>query len=634
MSWSLGNKKWSVSFKSLNGTDCRVDIYKRGYTGDTVTQLVGAANPFEYEENNDEDLLNSVIRYRTGYLRVIENNYGDLADLYPELNTDRYIEFYYNNVLDFNGFIQAQEFETEWSPGPREVELPVISPLGLAADTIIDYTQYNPPRWLSVDSFINNMLGALEGSYEGYYFPKLISTNYPLTVYTYINSLTFCPFGNKYDKTTANLTGMYDPKSVEDALIGVCTWLGLILHDVPGYVIFQRVDYNGRYLKRHDTSYPYFDPTVSDLTVFASIASNANTKSRVMPLSQIEVKFAGGVEIPNMDFSRCRGHERGCAVEDHEFCTNEPMIADFDGDYMTSVSIGVDDPDSSGLGEDGYIDEGVICLGAYGRGSLQEMIMFRPASNWGTKKKIATYTFYEWNGMAIRFFFTFKFGRYFNELNNPDRQPIAVIIKSGSFYWNSQNRSWLPLSEIGSRYSDNWADGREYCEVGMIVNHSITTEPLTIEFYAPDNNDDYVYTISNVGLKMGDSAKNQYMNKNFYNRDYKIYGSPSIVDGTVERGYSTRCYTQNRVRINNQYISTGALEYEIIESEPSYPYLLQAQDRLQIDVKMPYLNYTELYLNRFTLWGSNDKWRIISCGFKPWDDTYTLTLHHSSVFDT
>lgn len=625
MSWSYGNKKWSVSFKSLNGTDCRVDIYKRGYTGDTVTTLTGAAKPFEYEEGNDEDLLNNVIRYRTGYLRVIENNYGDLADLYPELNTDRYIEFYYNNVLDFNGFIQAQEFETPWEPGPREVELPVISPLGLASDTTIDYTLYNPPRWMSVETLINEMLAALEGSYEGYYFPKLVDIVYPLTLPLYVNSLTFCPFGDKYDKKTDSLEGMYDPKTVEDALINVCTWMGLILHDVPGYVVFQRLDFNGEYFRRYDPNNHSYNPSNTDLSQIALIASNDNVESRVMPMSKIEVHFAGETDIPYMNFSRCHGYAKGCGVEDHEFCTNSPMINDFEGTYTIDASID----------NNGELTSGAICLGAYGSGSLQEMLMFCPTSNWELGKKIATYNFYEWNGRFVKFFFNFKYGASMDELNNPDRQPIAVIIKCGSYYFNDEERKWLPISELGRNYTYLWGGGQDYCEVDLSVgNVNLTTEPLTVEFYATSDSDDYVYTVSNVGLKLRSSATEQYLDRNIYDVDYTIEGAPSLVDGTVERGYSTRCYTLNYMRANRAVINTGYLENDIINAEPSYPYLLQAQDRLQIDVKMPRQDNTTIYLNRLTLWGTNNKWRVIAYGFKPWDDTYKLTLHHSSVFDT
>ena len=609
-----------MTFVSLNGTNCRVDIYKRGYEGNEVVELVGAANPFEYEEEDSEDTLNSVIRYRTGYLRIIEDNYGDLDELYPLLNTDRYIEFYYGESLDFNGFIQAQEFENPWTPGPREVELPVISPLGLAAHTTIDWTQYNPPRWMSIETMINNMLSVLDGGYEGYYFPKIITTGYPLTVYSYICSLTFCPWGNGFDKNTDNPNGIYEPKTVEDALTNICTWMGLILHDVPGYVIFQRLDYNDQYVKRRDTENPFYLPEVTDLTLVSSVASGSNNASKVMPMSKIEVKFAGEIDIPTVDFSRCRGHARGCAVEEHEFCTNSPVIADFTGEYTVAASVN----------SDGQIDKGTICLGAYGSGGLQENIMFRPSPDWGTGKKIATYTFYEWNGIVSRLFFTFKYGDGLNSLNNPGSEKIAIIIKVGNYYYQYQSRSWT-TQPVG--YTRTWNDGRSECEIGFVVNHELTTEPLTVEFYAPDNSDRYIYTISNIGLKLWNNASDQYLNQNFYNVDFDIEGAPSIVDGSIERGYSTRCYSLNRIRVNNHYID-GASENEIIDAEPTYPYLLQAQDRLQVSVKMPRQDYTRIYLDRLILWGSLAKWRVLACGFKPWDDTYILTLHHSTTFDT
>jgi hypothetical protein len=597
-----------------------VDIYKRGYTGNEVITLVGAANPFEYEEEDSEDTLNAVIRYRTGYLRVIENNYGDLDELYPLLNTDRYIEFYYGNDLDFNGFIQAQEFENPWNAGPREVEIPVISPLGLAAHTTIDWTQYNPPRWLSIESMINNMLAALEGGYEGYYFPQIISLVYPITVYSYICSLTFCPWGNDYSKNTDLPDGIFDPKTVEDALTNVCTWMGLILHDLPGYVMFQRLDYNDQYLKRRDVDNPYYQPLVTDITLTASVASNKSSSSRIIPLSKIEVRFAGEIDIPTVDFARCRGFERGCAVEDHEFCTNRPVVADFTGDYTIYA----------GVNSDGQISKGVICLGAYGSGGLQESIMFRPDSEWSPTQTVAIYTFYEWNGVAARLFFSFRYGEGLDSLNNPEPERISVVLKTGNYYYDGQTKNWTTEPSTASAW---WTDGRNYCEMGFIVNHELTTQPLTVEFHSEGNSDDYIYTISNIGLKLFSKAADQYLNRNFYDVDFDIEGSPSIVDGSVERGYSTRCYSLNRIRVNEHYI-IGATWNEVVEAEPEYPYLLQSQDRLQVDVKMPRPDYRSVYLDRLILWGSTDKWRTIALGFTPWNDTYKLTLHHSVTFDT
>lgn len=613
-----------MTFVSLNGTNCRVDIYKRGYEGSEVVTLVGVANPFEYEEEDSEDTLNSVIRYRTGYLRIIENNYGDLDELYPLLNTDRYIEFYYGENLDFNGFIQAQEFENPWSPGPREVELPVISPLGLAAHTTIDWTQYNPPRWMLVDDMVEAMLDVLDGQYVGYYFPKIMSSiDRPVCRCLYVNSLTFCPFGNDYDKTSNVLTGIYAPKTVADALTNICTWMGLILHDMPEYAVFQRLDFFGPFQSYLDYGYL---PSETDLTQTAEIVTNNNVSSRILPLSKISVTYAGDRDIPNMDFSRCHGYSRGCGLDDYEYCTNDPMINDFLGDYGIYTSVD----------QNGFVDKGVISLGAFGRGGLQEMIIFRPGDNWGTGKKVATYTFYEWNGLSNVLHFNFKYGDGLDSLNNPNHEPVAVIIKCGSTkYWDSQTHQWENLADIGSRYSCNWADGRVYCEVGMTVNHDLRDEVLVVEFYAPDNSENYIYTISDVGLSKGSSTSDNYLNKDFYNIDYEIEGSPSLTDGSVERGYSTspRNNTLNKLREDERYI-LGTQRYEIINAEPNYPYLLQAQDRLKVGVKMQRLSNPYLYVNKFTLWGSSGKWRVLACGFRPWDDTYKLTLHHSATFDT
>jgi hypothetical protein len=119
--------RWQVPFISLNGTQCRVDIYQEDWEGGITilsetnanAPAVPAADPFVYEENDSEDTLSDVIRYRTGYLTLIEKEYGGMNDIFPAVNTDRYIEFYYGETLDFTGYIQAQSFENDWSPGPR-----------------------------------------------------------------------------------------------------------------------------------------------------------------------------------------------------------------------------------------------------------------------------------------------------------------------------------------------------------------------------------------------------------------------------------------------------------------------------------------------------------------------------------
>jgi hypothetical protein len=260
-----------------------------------VTKLTGADNPFEYEEDDDSDLLNGVIRYRTGYLRVIEETQGEHHDLYPLLNNAHYIEFYYGSALDFNGFIQAQEFENDWAPGPRVIELPVMSPLGLANGTKIDYTDWNPPRWVSFQSLLSNIFGKLDVPYGSYYFPKILSKQpYSGNILEdlYVNSLTFCPFGSSYDKTN-RLDGIYEPKTVGDALTMICTAFGCILHDHPDQMVFQRVDYTGDYIRIFLTSgRSVVSQGTTDITNIATVSSADNTESVVMPMNVESTPYA------------------------------------------------------------------------------------------------------------------------------------------------------------------------------------------------------------------------------------------------------------------------------------------------------------------------------------------------------
>ena len=622
--------RWTVPFVSLNGTSCRVDIYDEGWTG-SVTTLTGAANPFEYEEDDDEDLLNGVIRYRTGYLRLIENSRGDLDDVYPSVNTDRYIEFYYGSTLDFNGYIQAQEFENQWESGPRVIELPVISPLGLAAGTRYSYTNYNPPRWLTINQVIKDSLNLLNGGYTGYYFPQSLP-NHPTRISTittglYVNSLTLVPWGNTYNKIGAsNINGIYEPKNVADVLTAICTTFGVILHDVPGTPIFQRVDWTGDYFIAHfDGSAASLQAqSTTDMTSIAEVASNENMESVVMPLSKIEVTIDGEESIPEMSFKRCRGYSRGCAIEDRELCSNLPNIQDFDGTFKEAVSIN----NSGLLGSYGVV------LGAYGSDSLSEMIMYQHPGE-GTSY-LGAYTFFEWWGQGMRLRFKYKYGSSIENMDNPQSfygyDRIAVRIVHGDYYYSASDRTWYA---IGSSvvFTKEWIEGKEDCEIQFLPHNNVTPGLLKVEFYVGQyGSNAFIHTISNVQLMIYESASDKYLGKNSNPMTRTINGSPSDIEGSVTAGYDIVAYCTNMIRYNGSVV-IGTIWSDIVEGRPNYPYLLTAQDRLQIDMKMTYQSPLTIYLNRFTLWGSSDKWRTIARTFRPWDDIHRLTLHHSTVFD-
>lgn len=637
MAWSGGNKRWMVPFVSLNGTSCRIDIYKRGYTGSEVIDLsannpttpgVAAANPFAYSEGDDEDLLNNVIRYRTGYLRLIEETYGALDEIYPSVNTDRYVEFYYGTTLDFTGFIQAQSFDRAWVGGPREIELPVISPLGLASGVKFDFTDFNPPRWVSLHTIIYYSLSLLDAGYTGYYFPAFITDDsVSVTKNLYLNSLTICPFAGKYYKraSSGDLAGIYEAKTAEEALRMLCTGFGLILHDIPGAPLFQRLDYQGKNVKyTFPNNFIASSQGVTDMTSVATVASDEGRESMVMPLSEIEVTYEGTENVPKMTFNRCKGYAQSCLVEDNEFCTNSPNISDFDGTFETNIGIDAD-------GKLTAYNKSV--LGAYGSGGLSEMFLYQRGEG-AMPIKIGSYTFFEWIGNSSRLRFKFKFGEDIENMTNqlPTGQSISigVLLKSGNQYYSVQSSSWLPLAGYNG-YSKTWTSGREDCEVEFL-GHALN--PLVVDFYLIDAPIDYLISFSDVELLNFETASNEYLDKNKsdYKKSYIIEGGPSDQRGSIMRGCWLSIMTSNKI-VDDGNVITGTMWSQIVSNKPEYPHLLTAQDRLQIDVLMPYQTPETLYLNRMEVWGSSGKWRMIARSFDPWNDVYRLTLHHSSIFD-
>ena len=140
---------WQVKFKSLRaGTDYTVSIYDDTYTGNPV-QLMGAADPFTTEEDNDEDMF-TPIRTQSGYLRIVDNGYDangnafNWKDLLPATDTDRPVILtsttgQRTNTL-WQGFMQAQNFSGKLYGNPQVREFPIQCVLAALSASDVDPT--------------------------------------------------------------------------------------------------------------------------------------------------------------------------------------------------------------------------------------------------------------------------------------------------------------------------------------------------------------------------------------------------------------------------------------------------------------------------------------------------------------
>ena len=238
------NVKWYIPFVSQNGTACRVNVFDNEWPDQAAAiKLKGAADPFYYEENDSDDLLNDVLRYRTGYIRIIEYNFGARDDIYPTSIFDRYVEFWYGSRLDFTGYIQMQDYSKKITQWPRVLELPVISPLGL-----FDKVKFNPilpPTTVTIGSLLNPILTR---------YAKVITPDISgIGLWQKIYSLVVSPWNDNYhhSQNVQAERKVIEPQTRAYLIEAICKAYGWICHDTPEALVFTSFDHQGKYI-----SYP------------------------------------------------------------------------------------------------------------------------------------------------------------------------------------------------------------------------------------------------------------------------------------------------------------------------------------------------------------------------------------------
>ena len=141
-------KNYTITFKSLRaGTTYVVNI--GGGTG-TPVPLMGGSQPFTTQEDDDEDMF-TPIRTQSGYLRIIDNgkdangNVFDWKDLIPVTDTSRPVTLTHQSggstIVDWQGFMQAQDFGSVLYGNPQEREFPIQCVLTVTQGTDINYQQ-------------------------------------------------------------------------------------------------------------------------------------------------------------------------------------------------------------------------------------------------------------------------------------------------------------------------------------------------------------------------------------------------------------------------------------------------------------------------------------------------------------
>ena len=629
---------WQVKFESANKVDCRVDIYQDGYTG-SIVQLQGADDVFEYQETTSKDLL-EFVRTKTGYLRLVERDYGELDALYPPTLLSRYIKAYYGNACVFSGYIQCQEFDSEFVACPRIVELPVISPLGLAESISFD----NPsaeiavpgfsglvPDMVSLGALLKRSIKKLGADYTDVFYPGENIHPWDIKMLS-----TICTPYNSSFKHYMDAEDLFEPENVLYFIQGICAWLGWIVHDTPAALIFTNIssdsiEYSGVPVAELPDGDVDRDPsqilvrTTNNFDEKFTFADNKATQSTCLPVDSIKITSDGNELKQEMHPERSKFNELYIGSQYLGYFASLNLL---DPQVSSPDLVTIPDIDSEGT--------------------------FVIAPDVRDSKDVALYTRYKNKIPANKLLFSMKFAElskptadiltleiktsYGATLEEVDEHRITIYytLKQFNHYYDYENQSWVQ-QPVKNRF-DTIKGGE------VFGTHAIFfTSPFDIEGETERTLDERFYPIElDIYSSIWEADE---MPAGWYRWDLvslydieadgygfakeKLFSTEETIKNTYGYGIGEKSIAvsfQNYKMMNNGH--SICTDNKISNELPNYAYMFRPQhffNLLAISRANTPTAGTRLYIDTWqSVGGTSGNWRIIGDNFNLVEDEHTF----------
>ena len=652
------NIKWYIPFKSLNGTLCSIYISEEGYNGSTIELSTKnpnspgypAAEPFVIHEDDSNDLTN-FIRFKTGTLRMVERFDGGLDGLRPRNLTDHYITAFYGVEQVFSGYMQCQEFDSEWVAAPRMLEFPVISPLGLL--DAFNFVPPSEPGLMAMAYLMREVANGLNAGYSDVIYP--VAGSYEPWTFE-INSLVLTPFNSDF-KHYDTSSDLYAPKSYKYFIEGICACFGWMVHDTPESIVFTKYDYSSGYYSKLRLSDFYLSSVQQVAVSFNSYYRNTDNnamQSVVMPVKQITLSLEG-MEIKDKRLTT-----------EHAITNSRLMDggATFRGMRMTQIG-----PEVDGI----YVDTATFDTGgdlastgvfpiAYGKVeagqmkvSMQDSWVIKFNEYWSSSYPIITAKFYGQvpktavdNYCLLKL--TMERGTSLQNIKATgyDNFVLNLVIECDGYYYNFTNATWTSSFTYNAITIDgqtgkvtpnaSWPTGSSlgpFTSIGDIdgiifIMPSGFNAPVEVSLYKNStsglsNND--VLRITELSLNNPGAIDEAY--NSFYKDNSRIVIGNNAT-GTEEKEITVNFYNYSGYRGENNF---GDRNSWPSGSVPQFPYLFTPMTVLTEKVKLVATPDFNEYAAKWTYWINGWRWRMIAKNFNMREDEYEITLARSSSIE-
>lgn len=632
--------RWTMAFESLHGVQCLVKIFDSDGWSGTPTALTPGDEPFSYEEDDDDDMT-KLIRYKTGTLRVFVGEGEHILDLYPSTFKEHYVEFYYGETLDFIGFIQPQSFEEEWSASVRVSELQVVSPLGLAKS--INFSVTGPWYKKLGTLLFGNVLPLLQANVTEVVAP------HPGEQFFTEGLIDSCVmFTEKQNPQSTRLKDHVESKTLDHLLEGICALLGCVLHEEPGRLIFARPDYNGKYAVAIRTSI-LGSYRVEDLTTKGNdhmtplddgeINDEASISS-VLPVSR--VKLSDDIDHPNitLPFANCVRVDSATAGT-IEVVGNYPVGLngiDYNAEWTSpnllhAWEYSVDSSNRLINSSGSTITKGVVFAGILNlkdeTPTAKEMVVMALAGSW-TTEKMFSYVAHcaSWAGSKIKvegvsasnlkdlLNASSMDGTMRMQIRDYQGRYLLYDSTNKQYYWGTDSSKYFGIDDDIEIELPNVVPGPLYVDIWVRTGSS-----GGIKYYGLKEFNISVVNDGWYNYMFGKEEGDRYVPDLYYDVD------PSFDDADITLNLSNNVNSPNYVN----YLGPTAYELTKLIAQKYYTYMRRTQTRIVLPLRGSVDG--DKYLPQYFLTGFDYPFRLISRSFNPAEDEHTLTLHGNMYFD-
>jgi len=610
---------WTLNFESLTNVACTLTITTSSGSGSY--SLTGADVPFVMNENDSTSLLD-VVRTRSGVIRLVETYQGELDGLRPTTNMSHRVQFTYGSSLQFDGYIQPSDYESEWIASPRILEFPVASKVMLADS--LTFPVYLEPKYITIRDVIDticNMLGI-----EYFTYPQATSLT------SEINSLVIVPYNPQFPSDRPN-EDIWAPRSLLYGIEGICRAYGWICFDEPNNLVFvpaKRAASNTVYKKvkvsTGTASQIYIDSVNLDNY---TLMSDAGTESIILPLNKVEIKYDG--EFPT------------CVLPfDHTVFTNviapAGTFGNLPANHFSCGFLQLQTTEIEGyLYYSNYIDNDKLRdYGAYmvsgGMGDeLTEQILIKMALSWAGAGTILKFNFFDHPTGDIIMKMKWKWSNTekLSDLGTPSRGlgmsiTWAVKVDCGDYHYTGNGASpWWTTSLSPSYTYQMDVPLKDNGEVEFYIHQCPITGPLSVYLSLPLRPGEGL--INNCGIVDGDLFSIESITIEPAKMRFDKYREPKnksdIVENSTVAPYDASVtFPMTFWRGNNHFISESE-NASVQSGKPDMSHMFVTRHCVKPDLRFQESNF---HIDEYELDGID--YRIIGYSLDPINDKFTPIL--------